>query len=73
MNPRPLVASALPVLTGFTVVAAGALRRPAAGEGHPWIAPLRRLHSGHVGDYAAWMLVGTTLFDVLAWPAPGTR
>ncbi|MFI6854103.1 hypothetical protein [Streptomyces sp. NPDC050416] len=30
--------------------------------------PLRRLHSGHVGDYVAWLLVGTTLLGALALP-----
>ncbi|MFF3392011.1 complex I subunit 5 family protein [Streptomyces sp. NPDC002669] len=51
--------------------AAVALCRPATAEGHPWIAPLRGLHSGHVGDYVAWLLIGTTALGVLAWPAPG--
>ncbi|GHB66079.1 hypothetical protein GCM10010377_66170 [Streptomyces viridiviolaceus] len=31
--------------------------------------PLRRLQSGHVGDYVAWLLVGTTVLGVLALPA----
>ncbi|MCT9144498.1 complex I subunit 5 family protein, partial [Streptomyces violarus] len=30
--------------------------------------PLRRLQSGHVGDYVAWLLVGTTLLGALALP-----
>jgi multicomponent Na+:H+ antiporter subunit D len=25
-------------------------------------SPLRRLHSGHIGDYAAWLLLGTVVF-----------
>ncbi|MEN1882517.1 complex I subunit 5 family protein [Streptomyces mirabilis] len=33
-----------------------------------WMAPLRRLQSGHIGDYVAWMLVGTTLLAALALP-----
>ncbi|MFF8691150.1 complex I subunit 5 family protein [Streptomyces sp. NPDC015144] len=53
------------------VTAAAALRGRATAEGHPWIAPLRRLHSGHVGDYVAWLLVGTALLGALAWPALG--
>ncbi|MGF0176498.1 complex I subunit 5 family protein [Streptomyces sp. Marseille-Q5077] len=30
--------------------------------------PLRRLQSGHVGDYVAWVLVGATLLGALALP-----
>ncbi|WP_267958793.1 hypothetical protein, partial [Streptomyces sp. NRRL S-146] len=30
--------------------------------------PLRRLQSGHVGDYVAWLLVGTSLLGALALP-----
>ena len=30
--------------------------------------PLRRLQSGHVGDYVAWLLVGTALLGALALP-----
>lgn len=33
-----------------------------------WMAPLRRLLSGHIGDYVAWMLVGTLLLAALALP-----
>lgn len=33
-----------------------------------WTAPLRRLQSGHIGDYVAWMLMGTTLLAALALP-----
>lgn len=40
--------------------AAPAIRRPAA-EPARWFTPLRRLHSGHVGDYVAWFLAGVTL------------
>ncbi|MEV0473102.1 complex I subunit 5 family protein [Streptomyces prunicolor] len=31
-------------------------------------APLRRLQSGHIGDYVAWTLAGTTLLAALALP-----
>lgn len=41
----------------------GALARTAgrwAGQVNSYaIVPLRRLHSGHIGDYAAWLLAGT--------------
>ncbi|MFD4878644.1 complex I subunit 5 family protein [Streptomyces sp. NPDC058420] len=30
--------------------------------------PLRRLQSGHIGDYVAWLLMGTTLLAALALP-----
>lgn len=30
--------------------------------------PLRRLQSGHVGDYVAWVLVGTTVLGALTLP-----
>ncbi len=32
-----------------------------------WTAPLRRLQSGHVGDYVAWTMAGIGLLAVLAW------
>lgn len=39
--------------------------RRSAGEPARWFIPLRRLHSGHVGDYVAWFLVGITLLGAL--------
>jgi multicomponent Na+:H+ antiporter subunit D len=33
-----------------------------------WALPLRRLQSGHVGDYVAWVLVGAALLGALALP-----
>ncbi|MGW4142297.1 complex I subunit 5 family protein [Streptomyces mirabilis] len=33
-----------------------------------WMAPLRRLLSGHIGDYVAWMLMGTLPLAALALP-----
>ncbi|MET9293156.1 complex I subunit 5 family protein [Streptomyces sp. NPDC003077] len=37
---------------------------------HParWAAPLRRLHSGHIGDYVAWTLAGVALTGALLLP-----
>ncbi|MFE4581445.1 complex I subunit 5 family protein [Streptomyces chartreusis] len=53
-------------------LAAVAVTRPG------WLAaprralPLRRLQSGHVGDYVAWVLVGATVLGALALPGlPG--
>ena len=33
-----------------------------------WALPLRRLQSGHVGDYVAWLLVGAAVLGALALP-----
>ncbi|MDX3854530.1 complex I subunit 5 family protein [Streptomyces sp. AK02-01A] len=55
-----------------SVLAAGAalyaVRRPARHPARDWTAPLRRLHSGHIGDYVAWLLGGMTLLGALALP-----
>ncbi|MEU6848119.1 complex I subunit 5 family protein [Streptomyces sp. NPDC046716] len=62
------------VLTGVlsTACAAGtatlAERRAAPSEPYAWTGPLRRLHSGHVGDYIAWFLLGTAALAGLALP-----
>jgi multicomponent Na+:H+ antiporter subunit D len=31
----------------------------------PVLVPLRRVHSGHVGDYVAWLFVGITALAAL--------
>ncbi len=49
-------------------LAAAAVRGPAHREPRPWTEPLRRLHSGHIGDYVAWLLMGTALLGALALP-----
>ncbi|PAZ10195.1 NADH-quinone oxidoreductase subunit D [Streptomyces sp. SA15] len=49
-------------------LAAVAVNRPKLLAAPEWALPLRRLQSGHVGDYVAWVLVGTTLLGVLALP-----
>ncbi|GAA2422777.1 complex I subunit 5 family protein [Streptomyces mauvecolor] len=49
-------------------LAGAAVRGPASQEPHAWTEPLRRLHSGHIGDYVAWLLVGTALLGGLALP-----
>lgn len=62
------------VLLGIvsTLLAAGlatlAVTRPALLGEPGWAAPLRRLQSGHIGDYVAWLLLGAVLLGVLAWP-----
>ncbi|MEU8827575.1 proton-conducting transporter membrane subunit [Streptomyces sp. NPDC048636] len=54
-----LLATALAVVLALLAV------RRAAAEPARWFTPLRRLHSGHVGDYVAWFLAGITLLGVL--------
>ncbi|MEU6591587.1 complex I subunit 5 family protein [Streptomyces sp. NPDC046881] len=62
------------VLLGLasTVLAAAlaglAVTRPRWVAAPDWAAPLRRLQSGHVGDYVAWLLVGATVLGALALP-----
>ncbi|KOV96693.1 complex I subunit 5 family protein [Streptomyces sp. NRRL B-3648] len=45
-----------------------AVTRPRWVAAPGWAAPLRRLQSGHVGDYVAWLLVGATVLGALALP-----
>jgi multicomponent Na+:H+ antiporter subunit D len=49
-------------------LAAFAVTRPKPLGESSWTAPLRRLQSGHIGDYVAWLLLGTTLLAALALP-----
>ncbi|PZG95933.1 NADH-quinone oxidoreductase subunit D [Streptomyces sp. NTH33] len=49
-------------------LAAVAVTRPQPLGAPGWALPLRRLQSGHVGDYVAWLLVGTALLGALALP-----
>ncbi|WP_328660746.1 complex I subunit 5 family protein [Streptomyces sp. NBC_00334] len=51
------------------VLAAVAVARPGRLVAPGWATVLRRLQSGHVGDYVAWLLVGATVMGVLALPA----
>lgn len=51
------------------VLAAVAVARPGLLVAPNWALPLRRLQSGHIGDYVAWLLVGATVLGVLALPA----
>ncbi|WNM33116.1 complex I subunit 5 family protein [Streptomyces sp. Li-HN-5-11] len=50
------------------VVAAVAVTRPRPSAAPGWVQPLRRLQSGHLGDYVAWLLVGTAVLGALALP-----
>ncbi|MFE9450929.1 complex I subunit 5 family protein [Streptomyces sp. NPDC006739] len=49
-------------------LAALAVTRPRWVAAPGWAQPLRRLQSGHVGDYVAWLLVGATALGALALP-----
>lgn len=54
--------------TGLAVGAAcAALRTVPSGVRPRWSVPVRRLHSGHVGDYVACALAGLTLLAALVW------
>jgi multicomponent Na+:H+ antiporter subunit D len=59
-----LVAVALAVVVAALGVRASARPRAAHG-GLPVIGRLHALHSGHVGDYVAWLLAGVALFGAL--------
>ena len=50
-------------------LAALAVTRPHRTTVPGWSGPLRRLQSGHIGDYVAWLLVGATLLGALTVPA----
>jgi multicomponent Na+:H+ antiporter subunit D len=50
-------------------LAAVAVARPGLLAAPNPALPLRRLQSGHIGDYVAWLLVGATALGVLALPA----
>jgi multicomponent Na+:H+ antiporter subunit D len=41
------------------------LLRSAPRASRPAVAVLRQVHSGHVGDYVAWLLVGIATFTAL--------
>ncbi|MEV6112665.1 complex I subunit 5 family protein [Streptomyces sp. NPDC052109] len=45
-----------------------AVTRPHWTAAPDWARSLRRLQSGHVGDYVAWLLVGATVLGALALP-----
>jgi multicomponent Na+:H+ antiporter subunit D len=49
---------------------AGRLARALPGAARRAVAPLRHLHSGHVGDYVAWTVLGMAVLAMIA--APGT-
>ncbi|MFE9253018.1 complex I subunit 5 family protein [Streptomyces sp. NPDC007088] len=49
-------------------LAALAVLHPVAPGGRTWTGPLRRLQSGHIGDYVAWLLAGAALLTALTLP-----
>lgn len=49
-------------------LAAAGARGRAHQEPYAWASPLRRLHSGHIGDYVVWLLAGITLLGALVLP-----
>jgi multicomponent Na+:H+ antiporter subunit D len=62
------------VLLGLTstalavALAALAVARPGLLGARATVLPLRRLQSGHIGDYVAWVLAGAALLGALALP-----
>ncbi|MEV8564374.1 complex I subunit 5 family protein [Streptomyces sp. NPDC051322] len=52
-------------LAGYAV--RGSKRGSDRVAGRDWAAPLRRLHSGHIGDYVAWLVAGAALLGGLTW------
>jgi multicomponent Na+:H+ antiporter subunit D len=54
------------VLSGLPAVALAVVVAVAGVRGHsPRAALLHRLHSGHIGDYVAWLVAGVAVFGVL--------
>ena len=61
------------VLEGVTAVGGGAAlaaaalrkKRRSVGALRGVLEPIRALHSGHVGDYVAWLVAGTAALAVL--------
>ncbi|MEV6197831.1 hypothetical protein AB0M19_36220 [Streptomyces sp. NPDC051920] len=49
-------------------LAVAGVRGRAHQEPYAWTRPLRRLHSGRIGDYVVWFLAGITLLSALALP-----
>ncbi|UNO38829.1 complex I subunit 5 family protein [Streptomyces sp. MST-110588] len=52
-----------------TALARWSLRPGARTDPARWTAPLRRLHSGHIGDYVACALAGITVTALVLLPA----
>ncbi|EPH43587.1 complex I subunit 5 family protein [Streptomyces aurantiacus] len=57
----------LPAVLAVALALVAVRRQDRAGAA-AWAEPLRRLHSGHVGDYVAWLLVGAALLGSLVLP-----
>jgi multicomponent Na+:H+ antiporter subunit D len=55
----------LAVLSVFRGRIPHAIRRSSRAIFSPILRPLRSLHSGHIGDYVAWLLFGVALFGGL--------
>ncbi|MGI5341178.1 complex I subunit 5 family protein [Streptomyces sp. CA-181903] len=59
----------LGLLSALLATGLAALGVRGAVPARRWAAPLRRLHSGHVGDYVAWAVAGIGLLSALIlWP-----
>jgi multicomponent Na+:H+ antiporter subunit D len=63
-----LLSVGLAVLVALAAVYRSALPGPVRAAGHalhPVVTGLRRAHSGHVGDYVSWLLVGVAALGAL--------
>ncbi|MFE1931527.1 hypothetical protein ACFW95_14370 [Streptomyces sp. NPDC059474] len=61
-----------PLSTALAIALATlAVRRPVRTGTAALLAPVRRLQSGHIGDYVAWLVAGTALLTALT--VPGVR
>ncbi|MGK5641651.1 complex I subunit 5 family protein [Streptomyces sp. URMC 126] len=64
-----LTGAGLGLLSAVLATGLAALGVRGAVPARRWAAPLRRLHSGHVGDYVAWTAAGIGLLSALVlWP-----
>ncbi|MFF2364560.1 complex I subunit 5 family protein [Streptomyces sp. NPDC058122] len=66
-TPSGLILGIISAALAVALAAVGARGR-AHQEPYAWTRPLRRLHSGHIGDYVVWLLAGITLLGALALP-----
>ncbi|QPP10880.1 NADH dehydrogenase [Streptomyces bathyalis] len=70
-NTAGVLLGLLSTALGVGIAVLGVRRRPYPGIGDRLLAPLRRLQSGHIGDYVAWTVAGLALVTLLT--APGTH
>lgn len=70
-NTAGVLLGLLSTALGAGIALLGVRRWPCPGLSERLIAPVRRLQSGHIGDYVAWTVAGLALVTLLT--APGTN